>query len=444
MRSTYAVLIVVLLLVGCGKDSQNSVSNSSQRSAITDLGGVDTAYAVAIQADDKVVAAGESGSKFAVVRYNSTGTLDTKFNKGRKVITAIGTASSARATAIQSDSKIVVAGNSDGKIALARYTSGGLPDTTFNGTGKVVSIPGSSAAVAIQSDSKIVVAGSANNHFVVARYSASGALENQVPIQLFDQDECHAMALQSDGKILVAGKSRGTSTIVTQQFSCQVCTQQLVFAGYDEFGQPIYNTQDVCRAALSPFEPGAVCTNTYNTQIVTKNYFGIARLNADLSLDISFDTDGIALLEYGGVDSEAWSIALQDSKILISGIVGGSDGSDFATTRLYADGSLDTSFGNTGWAKTTAGGVDYVRAVKSNSDGSSIVMGGVAGNFAAIKYTASGLVDTTYGASGIAKVAAGDAWAGALDGYGRAIVAGSFSGNFSVKRFTAAGLLDTF
>src|SRR5690242_20170094 len=61
----------------------------------TDLNsGYDWAYAVAVQPDGKVVAAGRtgvSGFDIAVVRYNPDGSLDGTFGTGGKVVTDLGT-----------------------------------------------------------------------------------------------------------------------------------------------------------------------------------------------------------------------------------------------------------------------------------------------------------------------------------------------------------------
>ena len=69
-----------------------------------------------------------SGSKhdFALVRYNTDGSLDTTFGSDGKVTTAIGSGTDvARSVAIQADGKIVVAGyshnGSNYDFALARY-----------------------------------------------------------------------------------------------------------------------------------------------------------------------------------------------------------------------------------------------------------------------------------------------------------------------------------
>ena len=127
---------------------------------------------VAIQSDGKIVAAGysDNGSNydFALVRYNTDGSLDTSFDSDGKVTTAIGSGNdSAFSVAIQSDGKIVAAGYSTTVVtddfALVRYNTDGSLDTSFDSDGKVTTAIGSgdddAFSVAIQSDGKIVAAG---------------------------------------------------------------------------------------------------------------------------------------------------------------------------------------------------------------------------------------------------------------------------------------------
>src|SRR5712691_1227384 len=100
----------------------------------------DEARAVAVQSDGKIVVAGRAtiGSTFdfALARYNADGSLDTSFGTGGKVTTAIGTSTDeAYAIALQSDGKIVVGGRatigSNFDFALARYNTDGTLDTSF-------------------------------------------------------------------------------------------------------------------------------------------------------------------------------------------------------------------------------------------------------------------------------------------------------------------------
>ena len=195
--------------------------------------GDDAGYALAIQKNGKLVAAGTSyngsGNDFALVRYNTNGSLDTSFNGTGKVTTSIGSGYDvAHALAIQKDGKLVAAGYSwngtDLDFALVRYNTNGSLDTSFNGTGKVTTLigPGNDVAhaLAIQKDGKLVAAGTAwsgtDNDFALVRYNTNGSLDSSfgfngagevtTPIGS-DDDEAAALAIQKDGKLVAAGDS---------------------------------------------------------------------------------------------------------------------------------------------------------------------------------------------------------------------------------------------
>jgi len=197
---------------------------------ITAIGsGDDNVYAVALQPDGKIVAAGycNNGSNydFCLARFLANGALDTSFNTTGKVITAIGASGDyANALALQPDGKIVAAGNcwngANDVFCLTRYLASGALDTSFNTTGKVMTTIGASNdvanALALQPDGKIVVAGycsnGSNSDFCLARYLASGALDTSfsttgkvITAIGSGNDQASAVALQPDGKIVVAG-----------------------------------------------------------------------------------------------------------------------------------------------------------------------------------------------------------------------------------------------
>jgi uncharacterized delta-60 repeat protein len=199
----------------------------------TDFGGSgEYASAVAIESDGKIVVAGYSIGSFALARYNSNGSLDTTFDGDGKVTTAVGGFNDyANSVAIQSDGKIVVAGSSyngsSHDFALVRYNSNGSLDTTFDGDGKVTTTVGSgddeAHSVAIQSDGKIVVAGHSwngiNRSFALARYNSNGSLDTtfdgdgKVTTAVGTSDDrAFSVAIQSDGKIVVAGYSLNYSS----------------------------------------------------------------------------------------------------------------------------------------------------------------------------------------------------------------------------------------
>jgi uncharacterized delta-60 repeat protein len=199
--------------------------------ATADFSKLDYGRSVAVQREGKIVVAGDAehgdGRTFAVARFNANGTPDMSFNKTGKVITDFGGGNAeARGVAVQSDGKIVVAGfaSTDGteKFALVRYNLDGTLDTSFGGTGKVLTLVGMSGsnatAMALQGDGKIVVVGYAVNNsgsdrdFALIRYNADGSLDTRfngsgkVTTAVSDHDgHCEAVALEKDGKIVAAG-----------------------------------------------------------------------------------------------------------------------------------------------------------------------------------------------------------------------------------------------
>jgi uncharacterized delta-60 repeat protein len=115
-------------------------------------GGSNEAYAVAVQADGKVVAAGTtcgtellSTCEAFLARYLKDGTLDTTFDVDGMVSASYGLEDTYfKSLLIQGDGKILVAGGTansvdlrgEGHFALfARFNSDGTPDLTFGSNG---------------------------------------------------------------------------------------------------------------------------------------------------------------------------------------------------------------------------------------------------------------------------------------------------------------------
>jgi len=158
----------------------------------TDVSGTsDTCRDVAIQSDFKILAGGKSGSPgseiFAVTRYGTTGVLDGSFDTDGRVFTSIGgIADYIHEIALQSDGKIVAAGQSyngaNWDFALTRYNTNGSLDTGFDSDGiattSIASSHDTAFSVAVEPDGEIVVVGStntgANLDFGLVRYSAAG------------------------------------------------------------------------------------------------------------------------------------------------------------------------------------------------------------------------------------------------------------------------------
>lgn len=195
---------------------------------VTDFatGSDDLARALAIQADGKIVAAGNSGPDFALACYNPDGSLNNSFGSGGMQTTDFrGGADVANSAVITGDGKIVVAGSAADPLtgtdfALARYDSGGGLDTSFSYDGKVTtdaSTAGNDSitGIALQANGRIVATGTTPlPGFALARYNPDGTLDasfggngNGTGIWVvsgFVQQAAN-LAIQSDGRIVAVG-----------------------------------------------------------------------------------------------------------------------------------------------------------------------------------------------------------------------------------------------
>jgi len=101
--------------------------------------GNDTANAMAVQPDDKIVAVNGHKGVFALIRHTRDGPLDPSFGGDGKVTTGFGTLSaSANAVVLQPDGRIVAAGVCGADFAVARYLANGELDSTFSDDGRTI------------------------------------------------------------------------------------------------------------------------------------------------------------------------------------------------------------------------------------------------------------------------------------------------------------------
>lgn len=187
--------------------------------AVADFGFSDVAYAVALQRDGKIVAAGLArrtraiGTEaFALARFNSDGSLDTSFDGDGRVMTAFTSLSDAAYDLeIQRDGKLVVSGHvghdrggqSSVAGAVARYNSDGSLDPSFDGDGQVMAAETSGSRLALQADGKILVGGGA-----IVRLNIDGSRDSSFGGSGLVTLDCMwsgSLLVQSDRKIIVTG-----------------------------------------------------------------------------------------------------------------------------------------------------------------------------------------------------------------------------------------------
>ena len=253
-----------------------------------------------------------------------------------------------------SDGKILVGGgfttyNNVAGSNLVRYNANGTLDTTFKPSPNNYVM-----GLALQSDGKILVAGvfdaiagvSGTSHKYLVRLNTDGSLDTAFDPGPSGQVSC--VIVQPDGKILIAGfydtlSPNGATQPTPRSYISRLSSAGVVEPAFD----PGVNFQVVALALQSD---GKILLGGYFTSLrpnnaaatTTRNH--IARINADASLDTTFDPN----VPYGFVSN----IAVQaDGKILIGGnfntvqpnsATTGTPRNNFA--RFNADGTLDTAF----------------------------------------------------------------------------------------------------
>lgn len=257
------------LVVRYNADGTLDTSFGDGGKRVTSIGdGTDQVYALARQPDGKIVAAGSAafsqstGQDFALIRYNTDGSLDAGFGVGGKVTTAINSFGSNEliyAIVLQpvgGETRIVAVGG-EGTFIAARYTSTGMLDPDFGDGGKVralfQSVIGSAESVTLTDDNKIVIAGHIGHEFSLVRLNTDGSLDTGfgtggkviTPVSGTNWDEATAVVRQADGKLLVGGwVYEGVST-----------NGNFVVLRYEADGTPD-SSFGVAGQAITPVAPG--------------------------------------------------------------------------------------------------------------------------------------------------------------------------------------------
>ncbi|HMG15348.1 MAG TPA: hypothetical protein VK590_07885, partial [Saprospiraceae bacterium] len=171
------------------------------------------------------------------------------------------------------------------------------------------------------------------------------------------------------------------------------------------------------------FSPTSIAIQSDGKVIVTTNIsnskgYNAIRFNKDGLPDLSFGTNGISSVDFVSLGithgNTSNKILIQsDDKIVISGIAGLNDlnnpSSEFGIIRLEKDGQLDTTFGNKGKVVTDIldNKDDYAIDATLLSSGSIIISGcykyefsNDSPNFAMVKYSPEGIVDSSFGING--------------------------------------------
>jgi uncharacterized delta-60 repeat protein len=344
------------------------------------FGGTDDPRVVLVQPNGRIVVAGggAAASSFCVVRLRTNGTLDTTFGSGgKKVIDFGGDDESVFGAALQADGKIVLAGDSHLKVAVARLKPNGALDASFEGDGKKVfswGALGRAQAVVVAPNGKILLAGFSGpegGNIQVARLKTNGLLDTtfgtggKAAVDFGGDDFGMAMARQADGRILVAGRSSAAGAVVARLRATGALDPD-----FDGDGRVTLPGGGSASAVLvQPDRNIVVAGNAMGSGVMT-----VTRLTPTGALDPTFGAGGTASIDFGSLADLAAGAALQpNGKIVVAGYTQSSE--DVAVARLNANGSPDATFGVAGKATVEFGVATFGQAVALQSNGRIVVAG---------------------------------------------------------------------
>ncbi len=308
----------------------------------------------------------------------------------------------AYAIARQADGKILVAGDANGggvtDFAIARYTADGNIDFTFGNNGLLrygIFAYEAIYDLHVSADGTILAAGyrQSAGGFYVARISAAGAVLTEVIVPVGggtnSYSPANAMTVTPDGKVVLAGTISATGASAVVRLNGDLSPDATFGPGGvrtltgADFGAA-YTQIDLTGVKVLA-DGKVVVGGTAWKPNQTNGQFAVARLNPDGTFDASFADDGTATLSLAGGgldDAEAFDLAVQpDGKVVLGGSAWRSgNGTNQALARFTADGSPDLSFNGTGFYVAadypTQGSFEQINAIALQPDGRLVAQAG--------------------------------------------------------------------
>jgi uncharacterized delta-60 repeat protein len=351
------------------------------------------ANAGALQGDGKIVVAGsiatnQNQEQPGLLRYNTDGTLDPNFGIGGKVVIGGTNAGPAFAVAVQTDGKILAAAPANLHLTVFRFNSNGSVDNTFGNNGATAIQPAevflapASGGIALEPDGRILVATAHNEGGplqIVARLLANGQLDSTFGSNgvapTFGGD---SVAVLPNGNILV-----GTGSVTSAYAPNGAVVKDFGIHGQtpgfaNEVGGFVVNNNSATVTRI--ITAGTIFTDLNLMSLNSVSGFLLVSYNIDGTLDNAFGIHGGVTTPFpGNILARAFAVALQrNGDIVAVGQTALTDtgSSDFALVRYNPNGSVDTTFGNSGFVSTAFGtSVAFASTVLIQIDGKIIAVG---------------------------------------------------------------------
>ena len=180
--------------------------------------------------------------------------------------------------------------------------------------------------------------------------------------------------------------------------------------------------------------------------------FGVARLLSNGLLDSTFgpNGDGKVTIDFSGVDHARGGVVRDtQGRLIVAGY--DASGKKYEVARLLENGALDSSFGTGGKVIESSANTERITGVKLNKNGKIVLFGETTSDdLVVIQLNTNGLLDTSFGDSGMKLINAGGAMRSSsefiIDPQGKIIVVGrekGGNGDFVIARLNADGSFDT-
>jgi uncharacterized delta-60 repeat protein len=414
---------------------------------------------LAIEGNGQFVAAGGG----VVVRYNANGSLDNSF--GGKGVANTGLA--ATGLALRSDGRILL-GLDGGEVA--QLMKDGTLDSSFGngGIANFTKAPANtvllSASVIAEPDGRVVAVCDAGatgdsgaDDTVIARFTSNGKIDNTfgiggsaaTPYQGGIAGVALAAEIDSQGRIIVP-----FGGFIVRRFAPGGSLDP-TFGYFGQEMNPFGISGAINAVTVEPDGKILVAGSEASPAPGLPTDAAVARYNADGSLDTTFGTRGLELVQIGS-NAAFTSIKTARNSDIILGGYGQSGSTDaFAVVRLYYNGYRNHSFGSGGIELTSFGSANGQRctsiALQANGDiiagGSTFDAGGNPQQMAVARYLPSGALDPSFGVAGQATFKPGGEASRAnsmvLQRDGRIVLAGSIGTQFGLIRLRNNGTLDS-
>lgn len=370
-------------------------------------------HGIAVQPDGKILITLTGGFPedndfdIGIVRLNEDGSVDSTFaNDGLYHLDNPIGSDLVYHLELLDDGNIMVAGGYaseayDQDFILIRLKSDGSPDASFGENGLAIHSIGSeedyARCITFDQHGKILVGGISYNpdpdvyeiRHVISRFDVNGMIDttfgdngNFVWNNGGIYNETWNIEIADDGHILTSGKTSPNGT-------GRMCIYKIL-----EDGSALDTTFGNYGEVLAPFGNmayGMIIHSNSNILITGGNYnvvgadLVVLAYHQDGTLNTAFGQEGVFLMDAHDVDIGLNIIEQSDGKIIAVGESGaelfGTPPRGFFSTRMLADGTLDTSWGGEGHVTNATGWMGWASDVAIQPDGKVLLTGVTANDY---------------------------------------------------------------